>query len=483
MAALSKRIRQIFNRKTPVHSAPAKTVVISDSEEESEGEQKIFGAIRSGEYDHSTCFVYGLDADLLLLGGLCLEAVSQDTNIKILRPSDGSSTPGNHETYYYVVDMRAYRKTIHAQIATDENNDNCVCSDYASEEAKRTSMREYAILCSLLGNDFIPGLACMPVSKESIESMVTIYKRVVTSYEDGNRRYLSQRHEKEIEIDFDVFERILEIVSESEDTRMIGVDRDYYSQCRAQRKRDILDVERYPLSHPFPDKIRPSEAGWRLRYYHHLFHSGDTDIVANACRNYIQGVQWSINYHCQLLHVSADPTWYYRYHYAPTALDLTYFVSANPTMAVETVFTKKKYNGLEELEIEVEKTDTQEETKTRSAKKTKEAKEARGWSDDTELQLLMVLPPSSIDLYVHRHPRAKSVAHDVTKGCVHYYPLDFKVLTYLKRYISECHPLLPDVDYSRVHRAYNAAISARGTVATTAASTDESQRVKGKRGA
>ena len=35
---------------------------------------------------------------------------------------------------------------------------------------------------------------------------------------------------------------------------------------------------------------------------------------------------------------------------------------------------------------------------------------------------------------------------DINKGVLHYYPIDFKVDTYLKDFLWLCDPLLPDID-------------------------------------
>jgi 5'-3' exonuclease len=63
------------------------------------------------------------------------------------------------------------------------------------------------------------------------------------------------------------------------------------------------------------------------------------------------------------------------------------------------------------------------------------------------LQLLLVLPPQSQDLLPqHLRPLMSDIQH----GCVHYYPHDFEVNTYLKNKMWECSPLIPPVNRTKL---------------------------------
>jgi len=60
------------------------------------------------------------------------------------------------------------------------------------------------------------------------------------------------------------------------------------------------------------------------------------------------------------------------------------------------------------------------------------------------LQLLMILPPSSIDLI--ENTDQKKLMTDINKGVLHYYPIDFGISTYLKNWLWLCQPKLPYID-------------------------------------
>jgi 5'-3' exonuclease len=429
MAALSKRIKQRFTTGKKYGGR----VKVSDSDEPSEGEQKIYGEIRSGRYAGRT-LVYGLDADLLILSALCLEVEARvpGLEVDVLRPCDDEG-----DDQFHIVNIGQLRDEIHAQIGAID---------------RATSMREYAVLCSLLGNDFVPGIACLPVCHESIQTLIDVYKSVafacVTGDDDDDgggedasvtarlrhRRLVVWKEDdvenREQQLDMAVLGAILERLSEQEDARMVSVNDEYYAQCRNQLRRHGTDSERYPLTHPFPNVIRPSEVGWRLRYYHALFWEGGEDAVANACANYLEGVEWSLLYHTQR---PVDWSWFYRHPYAPTALDLANHITANASL-------RGVLFSLSETTI------THDDAPRASP---------RVGDNAAHVQLLMVLPlPSIVKYMTGRRSKFVDVATSLDRGCAHFYPTNFNVLTYLKRYVGECVPVLPVIDHEKVAGAY-----------------------------
>ena len=67
--------------------------------------------------------------------------------------------------------------------------------------------------------------------------------------------------------------------------------------------------------------------------------------------------------------------------------------------------------------------------------------------DRANLQLLLVLPPQSIDLLPED---LRPLMTDIQHGCVHFYPHKFKVMTYLKHKLWECSPMIPHIDIKKV---------------------------------
>lgn len=424
-------------------------VEVSDSTSPGEGEQKIMRVMRSRNMSSEptnknttlpsrSSYLYGLDADLLLLGALC----DCCKELRVLRPSDPPSPPSS----YYLVNVSVFRSIIH---------------DHMRAPDSVQSVLEYVVLCSLLGNDFVPGLACMPVLRDSVNDLISMYHVVLSRLSADNQNSVSQRRlvynrSKDVagqhtcDVDYGVLQMVLEELSASEDTRMTSVDRSYYQQAQNERRstpaQHVGVGERYPLMHPFPDVIRPSEAGWRPRYYHYLFNTGvgNDDTTYDACADYLAGLQWSLDYHCQN---EKNDTWRYRYHYAPTSLDLS-----NHLIARSFIHGQKHYNTVGTPNKQQQDIDKEAVLGTSSSSEGYEAETTRHGMN-ADMQLLMVLPPASLRKHVP-DARLLEIPTCLRRGCMQYYPDTFRVLTYLKRYTSECAPVLPDIDHRRIFHEY-----------------------------
>lgn len=501
MRDLGRRLEGLPNELPGACGRPGLRVVVSGPDEPREGEQKVFRHLRrhataaaaaedsavdaapTNTRHEGTRFLYGLDADLLLLGSLC-----PVRNLRILRPTD-DHTPGETDDGYFLVDIDAFRTVIHAAMR-------------AGTEA--ASVHDFVALCSLIGNDFVPGLACLKIADGAIEFLLGVYRQQAAANEKRGRPSALVVHDPAAggrpSLSREVLNGVLEGVAAHEDGRMQRVDRSYYEACAAHRRRvanaegargggghdargrgqgrrgggrggggggrgggrgggkggGAEDLERYPLLHPFPDVIRPGTPGWRLRYYRHLMNRGDAKLVHEVCAAFVRGLDWSIAYHTQF---PVSHHWSYPFAYAPTALDLANFSvallaspsappSAPPPVPppapspAPVAATPPLPQVVDPLRGPNPRTEQEEEEDGRGA-------------FTTDMQLLMVLPPQSFDPHVDA--RLRSVSYDVRKGCTHYYPRNFRVLTYLKSYVSDCPPVLPEVDVARIRAAVDAA--------------------------
>ena len=62
------------------------------------------------------------------------------------------------------------------------------------------------------------------------------------------------------------------------------------------------------------------------------------------------------------------------------------------------------------------------------------------------VQLLSVLPSSSSDLLPLQYRKLMTSSSNIGD----YYPINYEIDTYYKRYFWQCEPILPLVDYSRI---------------------------------
>jgi 5'-3' exoribonuclease 1 len=329
-------------------------IEISDSDEKGEGEQKIFKRIKACTLPEKSV-VYGLDADLHMLSLLCPKA-----DITVLRPN--SQTPGE----YFLIDINRLKKVVWKSIGRP---------DISIDKG----MKEYVCLCSLMGNDFIPGITSLPVCENSMDIIFKSYREVSKT---KNIHLLVENYGK---VNMEFYLNIIDILTDYEDQGMIESDKNYYARKTEASK--------------FPDVIKPSEQGWRQRYYSYLFQP--TDKIDDICYNYLEGVQWSMRYH---MTQEVDPWWSYKYSYAPTLFDLAKRGPLSVNSSTSSLFTV-----------------------------------------DPKIQMLAVLPA---DYLCKTFPNYK----DIIKMFTHFYPSNFPVLSYLKNHVSECVPLIPRMDYSSLSK-------------------------------
>ena len=190
-------------------------------------------------------------------------------------------------------------------------------------------------------------------------------------------------------------------------------------------KNDIIKkydykLEQYPIFNKKNDKINAGiNNDWRTKYYYYLFNTTSGHEIKDVCHNFLESLEFTLNYY---YNQDYHKTWYYRYQYSPTILDLSnYLQSLNYTIINQ---EKLKYN--DNFRINIEYNDLYPNIKI-----------------TTELQLLMILPPSSIHLIDEKYHK---LMVNIDSGVLHYYPIEFGISSYLKKWLWLCKPKLPDID-------------------------------------
>ena len=160
-------------------------VIFSTSNTPSEGEHKLLQYIRNKQknnIDNSNKYViYGLDADLIFLA-----LSTNKENIFLLREAvhlnAGDSNSNNFDMLNYV-SIDVMRSCIYQQISkkilnyindmdeVDTNNINII-------ETKRI-IDDFIFICYLLGNDFLPHIPSLDITKNGIDILIKIYTEYV----------------------------------------------------------------------------------------------------------------------------------------------------------------------------------------------------------------------------------------------------------------------------------------------------------------
>ena len=386
-AFLRKQIRDV-----PLRSGI--TTRFSFSDENGEAEHKIFAAMASIPHDESV-MIHGLDADLIMLSLL-----SHRPNITLMRePHDGA------DFQFLCIDR--LREGIIRELSTKHMWQVGTDGDGIFGHEACDAIESYIVWCFLLGNDFLPHMPALHLQKNGLQKVL------------GAAQHTMLVSSSSSTIDWETMHRVLEDLCKEEDEVMHAlVAESIRKRCHAKTDEERVDM--YPLL----DENRSDLAmelysrggvrnvpAWRQLYYKKLFGTRmhDLAIIADACREYMVGIEWTYRYYKRLARSSE---WYYPFAYAPTMSDLANHMA------------------------------TGKEAHLHMVEEWKENHKVPVFIPDY-VQLLCILPPESRTLLPNK---LRDIMTDPGLGCTHMYPKKYPILTFLKTRLWECSPILPPLD-------------------------------------
>jgi 5'-3' exonuclease len=300
MTNLSREITKYFANNSKV--------TVSTSNEFGEGEHKIFQYIRDSDKitDKDTIFVYGLDADLIMLA---LQHLDHCKNLYLFRETphfiksiDKTLNPNE----LYVVDIPMFGNKITKEM-------NTVPSSRA--------ISDYVFMSFLLGNDFIPHMPALNIRTNGIDRLFDAYTATIagkTSLTDGGKirwssfktfiQYLANNEYQYIKYEYELREK--------QEKRVL----------RYNNTRD--DEEKWDIK-PQIDRVKehyinPQSEGWQWRYYKVLT---DVDIQyfspRKICLNYLEALEWTLAYYTS---GCINLRWSYHYMYPPLLEHLVQYI-------------------------------------------------------------------------------------------------------------------------------------------------------------
>ena len=419
MNLFEKRITYAFS-----NLISKKKVYISGSTEIGEGEHKIYNFIKENlckndDYSQRNNIIYGLDADLILLSLLNLK---NNHTITLMREAcEFDKKKKQYESFNYL-NINLLKQSLFDFYFEDVIKNNLLL-DYGlnlnSDINSEIFARDYVILCTFLGNDFLPPLSFIKVKNNGIDFVVNEYKKLRESYKNN-------LVDKDGNINDNFLKQLVRNMSINEDEHMKNAHNQYiqrrnppcFQNIRFSYEKTLFDIDNYPSFHKIGrDQIDIAQKSWRNQYYQTLFFG---EMVNEICQNYCEGLKWVIDYY-----ILQNPLldWSYKYNYSPTILDLANFLEYEMEMtqkiSINSIIKNTKINLL-----------------SNDAFKEK--------MSSGILQLFMVLPPSSN--YLIPNEKLRHIMCDISCGCLHYFPTGFKISTFLKNYLWECSAILPELD-------------------------------------
>jgi 5'-3' exonuclease len=355
-----------------------KTSYIFDgSKNPGEGEHKIFNYFKDLHPDKNL-IINGLDADLIILSLL-----SGLDNIYLMREN-------NDEVTY--VSISNLKEALLNELRPKWNmNDTNI-------------IESYCVMCSILGNDFIPHILTLNMKNGGLNSLIDIttiaIKEHITLVSDGK-------------INKDCLTAIFTTIASTEETDLFNEVSKFIHKKPSDFKTKSSD---YGLKNKdeLLQEIYSNNKKWRYNYYKSLFDINinfDSSLISVLVSNYIKGIYWTYSYYKKF---DLDYEWFYPYNYPPTARDISNYLKVNDVVAIS-----KNGDYLHPY-----------------------------------MQLLLILPIQSNHL-LEVNEKLKILTVDSKEGLTYLYPKEFKIQTFLKTQLHECSPILPMINIRKISAKIN----------------------------
>lgn len=375
-----KNLNTYFKKQIRYSTSPTK-IIFSGSDEKGEGEHKIFSYLQKEKID-DIVVINGLDADLIIL---CL--MSHRKNIYLMREKEDENLYVNIENLRIAIIEELKNKW---SISNDINTSD-IYSSYSND-----IIESYCVMCSLLGNDFIPHPVTLTLKTDGLNKLISA---------TGNVYVLHGLLVSNGEINYMALSEILQIISKNENRDIFEIT-EKYIKCNINSKINTCNSDYYGIKNKdaIASEIYENISNWKHTYYKHLFYTNisiNSKLISMACQSYINGIYWTYVYYKKKNNF--DNSWYYPYNYAPTLKDL-----ANYTIGNEAPIFKKN-------DIDI----------------------------SPYIQLIIVLPKESKNLMENKY---RNMIDDKNSGIYHLYPNSFKINTFAKTHLWECQPVLPNIN-------------------------------------
>jgi 5'-3' exonuclease len=348
--------------------------IFSGSNEAGEGEHKIFKIINDidEKENEEPIIINGLDADLIILS-----LISGKKNIYLMRENKDQIT---------YVNIDNLKLAIISELEPKWHIENTI-----------DLIESYCVMCSILGNDFIPHILNLNIKSGGLDKLINITEIAIRTngplVEDNK-------------INQNTLTEIFNLIAENEDIEII----DLVNKEIEKKPRDFtLKSQEYAIKNKDSvlfDMYNNSKK-WRYYYYKKLFDiniNSDSAYISNASNNYIKGIYWTYNYYKKF---DLDYNWYYPYNYPPTVKDISNYLKVNIIQPI-------KLNGT---------------------------------YLQPKIQLLLILPIDSINLI---DKSMQKYMTDISFGLKYLYPIEYKIQTLFKNHLWECCPILPMINIDKI---------------------------------
>ena len=156
---------------------------------------------------------------------------------------------------------------------------------------------DFVLMAFFIGNDFLPSLEVLDISKGGMEILFENYKKVIFNLDD----YLSFNGV----VNWKNLEIFLSFLCKYEETTLFEApidvllsDNEEENARDSQEKEEIENVEK--IENNVTSNDRPEndvDDSWKETYYNEKFKSNDIKLINDLTFNYLKSIQWVLHYY------------------------------------------------------------------------------------------------------------------------------------------------------------------------------------------
>ena len=308
MSLLNYRIRKHFSQMKQRISVQ---IIFSSSNVPGEGEHKIMNYIRKNKKNNEVHVINGLDADLI-----CLSVLSNKQNIYLMREQEKKES-----IEYNFINIDKLRNSLKSSFS--DNTKNCYT--------------DFIFLTFLFGNDFVPNIPCLNLSRDGLSILLQKYKAFIEKeivLKNGKKvkRHIINPVNKKIlwtnlqNFLFNFLEEEAEILRKNDKRRPRafkpkGIEKSPYDF-------EKWNYENNKNNRTLEDPVKLGHKGWKKRYYTYHFEEDACSSINTICSNYLKTLNWIWEYYNGNI---VDWDWEYEYHRAPHLSDVYHHLKKNRT--------------------------------------------------------------------------------------------------------------------------------------------------------
>lgn len=272
-------------------------VKFSGTFEKGEGEHKICDYIRENKENmkNKNKVIYGLDADLVMLGLLLLLDSSNIYLYKETKYFSYISNVQDENNYYF--DVNKLGNEIH-NFLQNKNIEQSIC--------------DYIFLCFLCGNDFLPHLPSINIRNDGIDVLMKIY----TSMNKNQKNNIINTEDKTI--NWSCLQKLFHVFSKFEMNKL--VENIHWKLKFKHKIKPLNNEERLNCLPCFDTQKEEFLLADPSSYNKDILHSTHTEHI---CRAYLKTLEWNWYYYNGIL-VSNNT--YYDHSHGPLFSDLVNYI-------------------------------------------------------------------------------------------------------------------------------------------------------------